>query len=340
MKQIILHVGLHKTATSSIQNTMAGNRKLLQNHHGLHYPIFFYGKKSIANHSIPFYSAFCERPEAYHMNIRWQADVEKANADYISQIKNAINSFDAVVFSGEDISSLSLRSLEKLKLFLEKNDCSIRIICYVRTPYSFLCSSIQEKIKGGFESLKKISVPKTSNQILKLNKVFESVEYYAFQSTLKHHNGPVGFFLDLIGVKKQEKIDFRVANEGLDNISARIINFYNSVHPSIVNGVLNPDRRDPTHITTKLNSNGNKFFLTCSELELIKRELEEENKVFKNILGDWYCDDSFPVSEKVSFDDPLVLEILKSSLAFSSDFNKCVYEYIKLSGYKNKKILQ
>src|SRR3989304_5866607 len=66
VSEIILHVGLHKTGTSSIQETLFlnENNKILKNHG------FLYPKNWVPNHSIPVYSAFCDNPEKYHANIK------------------------------------------------------------------------------------------------------------------------------------------------------------------------------------------------------------------------------------------------------------------------------
>ena len=68
MKRFILHVGFHKTATSSIQQTLALNLDQLAEQ-GYRYPIFEYNGLKITNHSIPFYSTYCKEPQKYNMNI-------------------------------------------------------------------------------------------------------------------------------------------------------------------------------------------------------------------------------------------------------------------------------
>ena len=64
IKEIILHVGLHKTATASIQRTLYLNDELLKKKD------YLYPKCWPYNHSIPIYSAFCDHPENYHINIK------------------------------------------------------------------------------------------------------------------------------------------------------------------------------------------------------------------------------------------------------------------------------
>ncbi len=69
MKEVILHIGLHKTGSTSIQNALKGYNKN--------------GVKSVAfeevNHSIPMYTIFSEKRYNYHI---WQkAELTKIDID-------------------------------------------------------------------------------------------------------------------------------------------------------------------------------------------------------------------------------------------------------------------
>ena len=76
MKEVILHIGLHKTGTTSIQRALKGYNKN--------------GVKAIGfeekNHSIPMYKIFSESRYKYHI---WQkrnysrGDIEKKRNDYL-----------------------------------------------------------------------------------------------------------------------------------------------------------------------------------------------------------------------------------------------------------------
>ena len=71
-RRVILHVGLHKTATTSLQATCLANRVALA-HQGICYPDFRHPlqpEQSMANHSVPLVSMVHPKPHEYHMNIR------------------------------------------------------------------------------------------------------------------------------------------------------------------------------------------------------------------------------------------------------------------------------
>ena len=64
MTEIIIHVGLHKTASSSIQASLYENRELLDDLYQVYYPTF--GTFSYINHSVPIYALFSENPSNHH----------------------------------------------------------------------------------------------------------------------------------------------------------------------------------------------------------------------------------------------------------------------------------
>ena len=143
--KLILHIGVHKTATSSIQQNFANLDPEVLRKYGYLYPVFSNGYNKLANHSAIFYSLFTENPLKYHMNIRRGINtldkVESLHAFYKEQILNSFDSGAAVVIiSGEDISSLSLEALNSLrKYFIEK--CKVtdfQVICSTRNHNSLI----------------------------------------------------------------------------------------------------------------------------------------------------------------------------------------------------------
>jgi len=106
MKTCFLHLGLHKTASSSFQQTCASNRKLLAKQ-GLHYPLFAcehsHPKRlKINNHSVPLRSLYDQKPQNYHINKRWKITrLKDAIADYESQLSTALSVECSFELSGE-----------------------------------------------------------------------------------------------------------------------------------------------------------------------------------------------------------------------------------------------
>lgn len=63
-RQLVLSVGLHKTGTTSIQQTCAANRRALLSA-GFIYPEFSFDGKRVANHSGALHFMFRKEPAKY-----------------------------------------------------------------------------------------------------------------------------------------------------------------------------------------------------------------------------------------------------------------------------------
>jgi len=89
ISEIFLHVGLHKTATSSIQKTLflKENSKLLEDND------YLYPKHWPINHSIPIFSIFADSPEKFHINIKKGysiQEIKKVNEEYLESLEQEI----------------------------------------------------------------------------------------------------------------------------------------------------------------------------------------------------------------------------------------------------------
>ena len=153
-KTCYLHLGLHKTASTSFQDTCIKYVETLKDY-GITYPVFqcsIANKTNMGNHSIPFYSLFCTNPSEYHISKRWGIceQVEEVNASYKEQLDSYLKTSENLLISGEGISLLGEKQLMKLIDKIRQYDYQIKATALVRDPYSMICSGIQETIKGAF----------------------------------------------------------------------------------------------------------------------------------------------------------------------------------------------
>ena len=145
-KLCIVHIGMHKTGSSSIQNTLFQN---------LNDPYFHYANLGVANHSAAIYSMFADVPENYHAHIARKLskdEVTEYNSKNKKMLIDSFNTIDATVtaiISGEDIGYLNVNELMRLKKFLDIYFYSIEIIVYIRPPISYIQSAFQELVKHG-----------------------------------------------------------------------------------------------------------------------------------------------------------------------------------------------
>lgn len=293
MKEVILHVGFHKTATSSIQSTLFENRYDLT---GFCFPVFKRGSREIINHSVPFYSLYCDDPYSYQMNktANDNISIEDVNESYKLQLISILDNNNKIIFSGEDISMLPENKLEEIRDLFYSKGFSLKVYCSVRRPYSFLCSELQERVKAGFQSLDRIKVHKKSEDAKKLKRVFgENVTFFNFESDLSG-DGVVINFMNRIGLNS-ENIKLSNQNEGIDNFQVRLLDFLNE-NLSNLGGRLSLVRA-----LSKLQVS-EKFLLTNSELLKISDALDFENKCIRDILGENYCDTDYNIASPCLFD--------------------------------------
>ncbi|MDH4188202.1 MAG: hypothetical protein OEV08_14520 [Nitrospira sp.] len=141
----IIHIGMHKTGSTSIQQSL----------HGFSDDRFLYAHLGVSpNHSLAIYSLFSESPERHHLHKANGRDgsavqnyVEKMRIDLEQSISTAQGR--TVLISGEDISLLQQKGLDKLCRYFRGHFDELLICGYVRPPAGFITSGFQERVKGG-----------------------------------------------------------------------------------------------------------------------------------------------------------------------------------------------
>lgn len=144
MRTVILHIGMHKTGTTSIQNS-------LKNYDDAD---TFYANLSHPNHSIPFYTCFSKEYQSYHIWIRQglsRREIQSNRENLTREIVSVLERSDRrrVIFSGEDISILSDDEAQELIDFLYSYADDIQVVAYYRDPIGFAVSDFQQWIKDG-----------------------------------------------------------------------------------------------------------------------------------------------------------------------------------------------
>lgn len=144
MKKIILHIGMWKTGTTSIQETMYTNRDLLKRN-AVYYPdefsnnIFF----------IPLYKKDFENHVAVKSNPSTKEELLFKSIKAFENFKTEAKNYDTAIFSSEFLLDLSEEEVTRLANDLKKVSENIQIICYVRSPISHFTSAVNEQVKQG-----------------------------------------------------------------------------------------------------------------------------------------------------------------------------------------------
>ena len=143
MSRCIIHVGMHKTGTSSIQQSLNGfkdQRFIYANING--HP----------NHSRSLLNLFVANPDEHvaFRNVRERQAIA-GRIDLLEALRFSIKEAGCrtYILSGEGIALLSLEELIALRNYLLASFTEVTIVAAVRPPAGYLASAFQEPVKQG-----------------------------------------------------------------------------------------------------------------------------------------------------------------------------------------------
>ena len=144
--KLFLHIGMHKTGSSSIQSSL----------NGFENESIRYAKLGFENHSIPIYTAFSKNFLNYHIWKRQGLSDEsiiKKKEKLLRIIRKELRHLKNIIISGEDTSALEEKELTSLKKEIVDAGKEVSVIAYVRDPASFIKSEFSEMVKNGMNDL-------------------------------------------------------------------------------------------------------------------------------------------------------------------------------------------
>ena len=236
-RRIILHAGLHKTGTTSIQDNCYRQRELLLQE-GIMYPSFKFRHKNIVNHSDCITADVCRHPGGYGAAFRQQVAADpfvlrqaiKPQMDELLREPQA----DTLVLSGEGVADYDDIDSQALLARLQAHTEELRVVAYIRSPQSSLESILQQRVKSGEivdpSDLK--SVVRQRYERLRDN-FSAQLETFNFHDAIEHPGGIVGHFMALLGVSEDKLtgIDFKNANERITREAYKIMLALNRQYP-------------------------------------------------------------------------------------------------------------
>lgn len=293
ISKIILHIGVHKTATTTIQNTLTNEREKLAAL-GVLYPLFYANEFIFNNHSIPLFSLFSKYPERYHINkthgFTTKEAIQQLHQGYSDQLRAQVSSFsgDTLVLSGEDLSNFKSQNLDQLKAFLQEvthPDIKIQVVVVCRHPVTRFRSSVQFTVSNFGMRMKKAiefhSVRKNQYQTLINNFVTvfgrENISVLKYEDMLGHPFGPAGAFLEMINPSIPAKIKPQIIfeNAGFSYEAVILSNAINHAWPVSRDYSLHAERLFP--VATFLSElPGSKFVLSPRLSEKAWKELSQD----------------------------------------------------------------
>lgn len=149
MTRLVVHVGMHKAGSSSLQHALQG----------LDSPQARYLDLGLGpNHGGAIHGAFSGHPETYHSFRRREMDACRIDALRTNARRRLVDELDRAhgrlaIISGEDIALLDDASAGDMFHFLSEHVEAIDVVGYVRPPRSFMESAFQQRVKGGLSRL-------------------------------------------------------------------------------------------------------------------------------------------------------------------------------------------
>jgi hypothetical protein len=189
-----------------------------------------------------------------------------------------------IILSGEDISNFNERSLTDLQDKLHQSGFEIKVICFVREPFSLLPSEVQQRVKSGFRIRKIINqFAKAPSpllaKVLRINTVFKEVLWVDFDRAILHQDGPAGFFLEALNIADPKLKSFK-KNVSSSMEAIRLIDGINRLP------LLHQKKRNYTRSFREINPikrlRGQPFYLTQEEISPVYASLIELRAEFES----------------------------------------------------------
>jgi hypothetical protein len=251
MKSVVLHIGLPKTGTTSIQNCMFAQRaKLLSEYK------YQYGGWN-ANHSdmlsLLFHPAADQDPNLIARgmaNCELRAAVRQQQANrFRKELKKAREAI--FVLSAEKASSFTCKAISDLVDFLADSAASLnKVVCYVRDPVKYATSLAQQRMKTNAtldQIRRKPPLPMFRKKLEPWLDVLgkDILVVRVFEEAIAGPGGLLGDFLMAIGLTSDaleaSEVDMQ-ANQSMSMEMALLVDAVNKVRPLIQNGHVSPGR--------------------------------------------------------------------------------------------------
>ena len=229
----ILHIGPHKTGSTSIQQSLHRGREILEK-----YGAYYLNTNSF-NHSWLISSAFASRVyKDYHRKVKQGKEIDYDKYDCTTALnileKNIRgNNHPIFIISAEDIAAFHPNELTKLKKFLDARFDSTLIVGFVRPPMNFAISYAQQilKSRGTYDDL--CLNPPVANYRQYFEKFYsiwgEDNIILKLYSLPAFSNGcVVSEFLDTVGLNENlyQELNIPKSNQAISIRAAKLISLF------------------------------------------------------------------------------------------------------------------
>lgn len=301
-KRCIIHIGMHKTGSTSIQRSLFRNPKL----GGAKYI-----DMGIPNASEPIYGLFTQHPEKYnHYRFRnWsEAVINERKQQHRMALEQALAQDEPLlVLSGEDISRLTEPELVDLRDTLHKQVDTINIVAYVRDPAGYLTSAFQQRNRARFFAFKPEQFYSSYRQRFeKFITVFgrSAVQLWKFNPDKFPNGCVVRDFCQRLGLTIHPKTSAR-ANPSLSQEALNLLYIFRKFGSSRADGLGEIDANVELIVALR-TLKGSRFQLSATVLEPILRAHQADLDWISELLGESVVNPLPPAGVGISCEEDLL----------------------------------
>ena len=259
LKRIILHVGMQKTGSTGIQETLFHNSSVLRSHG------YIYLSEWGINHNAILFDIFSPTFDPNHRRIvldgftqeKWE-ETRKSNIKTMLDLIER-NACETLILSSEELSLLDFTSLKYMKQLLTDlfPEAHMSCIFYTRSPISFLASEFQQMAASPYSEFRTDrDTQEYAKHVFKLRlggflELFhDDISIIRFEDAIRDEDGLVGNFLKLIDYPQQKISEIKVfrSNESRGAEAIEFLLYVKENMPFYLeeNGrrIINPQRAD------------------------------------------------------------------------------------------------
>ncbi|HCZ9264377.1 hypothetical protein R7040_08795 [Vibrio sp. 1069] len=219
MKKAILHIGMHKTGSSSIQDYLQENQTPTKAKD------IIYADLKTANHSGPLLYALLDTPEEDNeliANSKDREDILEKALFYKNRLNHCLSlDFNTIILSSEALIKLNHQELSNFKKKLLDHVDEVKVMAYVRPPVEYINSAFQQIAKTSYVELDSpLSLPNYQSRFEKFEEVFDKIDYYLFTKDSLINGNVVEDFCTRVGI---DYIGNANSNESLSPLGVKTI---------------------------------------------------------------------------------------------------------------------
>lgn len=203
-RRVVLHAGLSKTGSTTLQAACDQHRALLAEQ-GIRYPAFTFDDLTFSNHSIPVTAALTGSATSFGLRLgeRFAGREREVVATCEQQFAECLDAgnADTLLLSTEIAEGYGPRVAADLLARLSGAAHELCVVAYVRNPVSALASLLQERARAGVAVGPESLVGRTQQKCERLARHFGSaLTLLNYHDASTHPTGLVGAWFNWLGL--------------------------------------------------------------------------------------------------------------------------------------------